>query len=166
MEINYWVLLWATLVPLVIGFVWYHPKIFGTAWMRETGMTEEKAKDANMVRIFGLTIVFAFLIAFSLQSIVIHQFNVFGILSQQPDFSEQGSESSTLLSRFMQSYGHSFRTFKHGAFHGALTAIFFIIPIMGTNALFERKSFRYMAINGGYWIVSLALMGGIICAWS
>jgi hypothetical protein len=32
--------------------------------------------------------------------------------------------------------------------------------------LFERKGFRYIAINGGYWIISMALMGGIICAFS
>lgn len=166
MQINYLVLLAATLVPLIVGFVWYNPKVFGNAWMRATGMTEEKAKGANVALIFSLTIIFAFFIAFTMQSVVIHQFSTFGILSQQPDYSEAGSESSNMFKRFMELYGNSYRTFKHGAFHGTLTAIFFIVPILGTNALFERKGFKYIAINGGYWTVSLALMGGIICAWS
>ena len=33
----------------------------------------------------------------------------------------------------------------------------------GTNALFERKGFRYIAVNAGYWILTLMIMGGIIC---
>ncbi len=166
MEINFLILLAATLVPLVMGFIWYNPKVFGNAWMQATGMTEEKAKGANMPLVFGLTALFSFFIAFLMQTIVIHQFSVFGVLSQQPDFADANSESSTMFKRFMELYGNSYRTFKHGAFHGTLTALFLIIPIMGTNALFERKSFKYIAINGGYWIVCLALMGGIICAWS
>jgi hypothetical protein len=97
---------------------------------------------------------------------VIHQFGTFGILSQQPDFNTPGSESSTMLKRFMELYGTSYRTFKHGAFHGTLTGLFFAMPIVAINALFERKSFKYVAINAGYFIVSLALMGGVICAFN
>jgi hypothetical protein len=41
--------------------------------------------------------------------------------------------------------------------------LFFALPVMGTNALFERKGFKYIAINVGYWTVTLALMGGVIC---
>ena len=29
----------ASIVSMVLGFVWYHPKVFGTAWMRMTGFT-------------------------------------------------------------------------------------------------------------------------------
>jgi len=41
-----------------------------------------------------------------------------------------------------------------------------VLPVMGVNALFERKGFKYIAINVGFWTVSLALMGGIICQWA
>jgi hypothetical protein len=166
MEINFLILLAATFVPLVIGFIWYHPKVFGNAWMRAAGITPDAAKNANMALIFGLTILFSFFIAFMMQSMVIHQFSVLGLLSQQPDFQTEGSESSQLLKRIMDLYGRSYRTFKHGAFHGVLTGIFFAIPILGINSLFERKGFKYIAINGGYWIVSLGLMGGVICAFT
>ena len=47
----------AALSSFVVGFVWYNLKIFGTIWMNETGMTEEKAKQGNMAKIFGLTFV-------------------------------------------------------------------------------------------------------------
>lgn len=26
---------------LVVGFVWYNPKVFGNAWMKAAGMTDE-----------------------------------------------------------------------------------------------------------------------------
>lgn len=31
--------------------------------------------------------------------------------------------------------------------------------------MFERKSWKFIFINSGYWIVNLTIMGGIICAW-
>ncbi|MFK7969919.1 MAG: DUF1761 domain-containing protein [Bacteroidia bacterium] len=58
-----------------------------------------------------------------------------------------------------------FHTFQHGMVHGGLLAVFLALPILGTNALFEQKSWRYIAINVGYWIVTLTLMGGLISVW-
>jgi hypothetical protein len=42
-----------------------------------------------------------------------------------------------------------FRTFKHGALHGFLSGLFLALPIIGTNALFER-SFKYTLVTGGF----------------
>ncbi len=54
----------------------------------------------------------------------------------------------------------------HGAFHGALVGgLFMALPVLTTNALFEQKNFKYIAINAGYWIICLGLMGGIVAAW-
>jgi hypothetical protein len=41
-----------------------------------------------------------------------------------------------------------------------------VLPILSINAMFERKGFKYIAINAGYWIITLGLMGGIICGFS
>lgn len=166
MEMNILVVLAATLVPLVVGAVWYNPKILGKAWMEASGMTEEKAQGANMPLIFGLTLLFSFFIAFSMLSIVIHQFSVMGLLTQQPDYSTEGSESSALFCKIMELYGNTYRTFKHGVFHGVIAGIGLAMPILGINSLFERKGFKYIAINAGYWIVSMGLMGGVICAFT
>jgi hypothetical protein len=164
MDMNIFAVIGAALVPLIVGFVWYHPKVLGTAWMKASGVSPEGAENSKMWLVFGLTIVFAFFIAFSLTGIVIHQFGTMGLLSQQPDFKTEGSESSTMLKRFLELYGQSYRTFRHGAFHGALAGLFIATPVLGVNALFERKGFKYIAINGGFWIVTFSLMGGIICA--
>ena len=70
MEINWIALLLAALSTLVVGFVWYNPKVFGNIWMKESGMTEEKMKGSNMIMIFGLSIIYAFFISFILQMLI------------------------------------------------------------------------------------------------
>jgi len=46
-----------------------------------------------------------------------------------------------------------------------MLGIFIVLPVIGINAQYEGKSWKYILINAGYFIVSLALMGGILCAW-
>lgn len=162
---NILVILAATAIPLVLGFVWYNPKFgFGKAWMASSGMTMEKAKSVNMALVFGLTALFSFMIALAMHSIVLHMVHIKGVLMTQPDFSQPGSHSSEMLKDYMDHYGSSYRTFKHGLFHGLLAGITLALPITGTHALYEGKGFKYIAINAGYFIVSMGLMGGLICA--
>lgn len=163
---NFPILLLAALIPLVVGMVWYHPKVMGTAWMKHAGMTEEKIAGANMAVIFGLTYVLSFMLAIMLNTIVIHQGGIYSTLANNPGFGQEGSDIDTFIKDFMAKYGTNFRTFKHGAFHGVLASLFFVLPVMGVNALFERQGWRYIAINTGYWLLALALMGGIICAYA
>ena len=153
----------AALIPLIMGFIWYNPKVFGTVWMETSGITEEKIKGANMPLVFILCYIFSFMIASAVNSIVIHQGHIYSILLNEAGFSQTGSEVNNLIVSFMEKYGKNFRTFKHGAFHGILFGIFLVLPVIATNALFERKGFKYIAMNSGYWIVCLAIMGGIIC---
>lgn len=162
---NMMAVLAATLIPLVIGSVWYNPKVgFGKAWMNATGMTEEKAKTSNMVLVFSLVILFSFFVAFIMQLLVIHQVHVYSLLSAQAEFKDPDSEAARMLEKFKTLFDSSYRTFKHGAFHGTLSGIMLALPIVTINALFEQKSFKYIAINAGYWILCMALMGGVVCA--
>lgn len=165
MEMNFMIIALTALVPLILGFLWYNPKTFGNAWMESAGLKQEDLEGSNMAKVFILTYVLSFLIAMILQPIVIHQFAIYSILMNEPGMADPNSEVSQTLNAFMDKYGNNFRTFKHGSLHGALAGIFLIFPIMAINAMFERKGFKYIAINAGYWIVSLSLMGGILCAY-
>ena len=157
MNINWIAILLAALSTLVVGFIWYNPKVFGNIWMKEAGLKEEDMKGVNMVKTFSLSIVYAFLISFILQMMVIHQFGALGMVGGDP------SKALPSYNAFMADYGTAFRTFKHGALHGFMAGLFMILPIIGTGALYERRSFKYVMISGGYWIVSFIIMGGIIC---
>ncbi|CAN5909989.1 hypothetical protein BH11BAC7_BH11BAC7_00020 [soil metagenome] len=164
----------AALIPLVLGFVWYNPMVFGKAWMKVAGTSEtDRPTGGKMAGIFLLTFVLGFFIAFMMQFLVIHQRHVMSILMDTPGFMEAGthqpsktSEIGMLYANFMERFGNNYRTFKHGALHGTMTGVLLVTPVIAINAIFERKGFKYIAINGGYWIVSLALMGGVVCAFA
>lgn len=132
---NWVAILIAALIPMIVGFIYYHKSLFGKAWMNSLGLTEEDLKKGNMAIIFGVSLLMSFLLSmFTLQSV---------------DGPMQEGE---------------FDSFKHGAFHGVILAIMVAVPVLVTNGLFERKNFKNLAINTLYWIITLALMGGVIDA--
>jgi hypothetical protein len=152
----------SALVPLIVGFIWYNPSVFGKTWLNINGFDEEKMKQGfNMPLVFGLTFLFGFFISFILSGMVIHQMGFFSML--QNHFKEP--EIQKLFKDVMSTstLATDFRTFKHGAFHGIIATIGLVLPIIGINALFERRGFKYIALHVGYWLVCLILMGGFIC---
>jgi hypothetical protein len=155
--INPWSIPVAAVAALVIGAIWYNPKVFGSVWMRESGMTEEKMKGGNMLKIFGLSLVFSAMLAGLLMNYTNHQWGAMGMIGGSPE------EALPSFEAFMADYGNAFRTFKHGALHGTMFGILGALPIIGTIALFERKSAKYIFINAGYWIVTLGVMGALLC---
>jgi len=159
MQPNFIAIAVAALIPLITGFIWYNPKVLGTAWMKAAEVDEARLKKGNMLMIFGLTYLFSFFMGMILQFITIHQFGAVGMVGGDPSTANQS------YADFMNDYGHAYRTFKHGALHSAMTGLLFIFPILAINAFFERKSWKYIWINAGYWFITVTLMGGIICAW-
>ena len=155
----------STLVPLVVGTIWYNQRVFGKAWMEATGMTEEKAKEANMVKILGLSLVFSFFLTLVMHMLTIHQLHFQSVLVNEPGFGKKGSEIMVYIAAYMKRYGSHFRTFKHGAFHGFVASVLLVLPILGTHALYEQRKWKYIAINWGYWAVNFMIMGGIISGW-
>ena len=134
-NLNWFSLLISAIIPMVLGMIWYSKALFGKAWMDSIGMTEEKMKSANMGLTMGLAFVMALLITLFM----------FGFCNGP------GQEGE-------------FDTFKHGAAHGLILSLLLIIPIFISNGLFEQKSWKNIFINGIYWMVSLALMGGVLDA--
>ncbi len=64
--INYWAVLVAALASFIIGGLWYSPKVFGKAWMRENGFKEEDMQQSDMTKIFGGSFILNLIIAFNL----------------------------------------------------------------------------------------------------
>ncbi len=162
-QLNWTIILIAALVPSITGMIWYSKGVFGKAWMNLSGLSEEKLKGGSMPMMMLSSIVLSFLIAMSLNPIVIHQMGVASTLASEPGINDPTSEVGSYLASFMQKYGDNFRTFKHGALHGTLMGIFLIFPILAIGATFERKPFKLTLIHAGYWILTLAIMGGLIC---
>lgn len=134
-HVNWLSMVIATLIPMIVGFGYYHKALFGKAWMNSIGMTEEKAAEANMAVVMGISLVMSFILAFFLIN-----FN-----------NSPGQEGE-------------FDSFGHGAFHGVFITIIVLMPVFITNGLFEQKTWKNMFINLGYWALTLALMGGVLDA--
>jgi len=124
----------AGIAALIIGFLWYNPKTFGNVWMRGVGMTEEKMASGNMALRYGLTFLMALIL-----SVFVAFFG--------------GGHEELVLSRT-----------QHFAFHGAQLAGVVVMPILVIVSLFEQLDFKTIAINVGYWIVTLTAMGTILGA--
>jgi hypothetical protein len=154
----------AALVPLVVGFIWYS-LLFGKALRRANGTEGGTPPPAHIMAFaFLLTYAASYLIAWRvLGSIVIHQRGLFGMLANHPEAHEKGTELYNTVNGLMEKYGHEFRTFKHGAFHGGFTGLCLVFPVLSIIALFEPKPLAWVVIHSVYWIICLAIMGGIIC---
>ncbi|MEZ5015788.1 MAG: DUF1761 domain-containing protein [Flavipsychrobacter sp.] len=161
-NINFLVTALAALIPLIVGAIWYNPKVFGSVWLKSTGLSEEELKKANMAKVFGLTYVFSLLIAIILNPIVIHQFGFQSMLMGEADLLTEGSEANLFFTTTLEKYGTAFRTFKHGMLHGTINGLLFATPVIGIVGLFERKGAKYILVHAGYWILTLGLMGGVI----
>jgi hypothetical protein len=64
--LNWFAIIVATLSNFLIGGLWYSPVLFGKIWMRKNNFSDEDMKKGNMPKIFGLTFLFSFVIAFNL----------------------------------------------------------------------------------------------------
>jgi len=54
---NWLAVLVAGIAAWALGALWYSPVLFGKAWQKESGLTEENLKNANMPLIFGTSAV-------------------------------------------------------------------------------------------------------------
>lgn len=158
------------LIPMVMGFIWYHPKVAGSFWMKHSGMTQEKIESTSgkrMAMILITAYIFALMASFSLIAIANHQYGIFSLFVSEPDFFEPNSASQQAFQQVLATMdiGKKHLGFGHGALHGTITTLFLVLPIIGTNAMFERKSWKYVLVHVAYWGISFALAGGVAGQW-
>lgn len=64
-DVNYWAVVVATLSTLVVGSIWYTPKVFGTYWMRVARVDREAADQRGIWPIL-VTVAVSFITAWVL----------------------------------------------------------------------------------------------------
>lgn len=136
--INWLAVAVAALAFFLLGAVWYGP-VFGKAWQKGVGLSDEEIKNANMGKIFGSAFVFALIISVGMAIFF------FGFVA------EPGCEVPM--------------TIDMGAMYGLMTGVFFLFPSISMNYLFARKSTALMLIDSGYHIVAYTVVGVILAAW-
>lgn len=76
-EINYIAVILATLSSMIVGSIWYAPKVFGNYWMKQAGITPSgNSKDA--IRPIIVTLIVSFVTAWVLAGATYISFEFYG----------------------------------------------------------------------------------------
>lgn len=136
--INYLAVIVATVVAMVLGFLWYGP-LFGKPWMQLMGFTKEsieKAKGKGMGKTYALMMLGALVMAY--------------VLAHSLVFASTYTETTGAIA---------------GVMVGFWSWLGFVAPVMMGAQLWEGKPWKLFAIQGGYYLVSLVSMGVILAVW-
>ena len=136
--INYAAVIVAMLSSVVLGFLWYGP-FFGKPWMSMMGFTKdsmEKAKKKGMTTNYLVMMLGSFLMAY--------------VLAHSLEFA-------------------SVYTKTYGVTAGLMAAFWswlgFVAPVQVGDQLWGGKPWKLFLITGGYYLVSLCIMGVILASW-
>jgi hypothetical protein len=64
-SLNHLAVITATILAFVLGGLWYGP-LFGKAWMKENGLTQETAAQVNAAKVYGLAFLWTLIMAYNL----------------------------------------------------------------------------------------------------
>lgn len=133
--INYWSVLAAAVVSMVLGFLWYGP-LFGKQWIALSGMSPEKldaAKKRGMSKMYVVTFIGSLVMSYVLAHALIF--------------------ASTYL---------EVRGVFAGVMAGFWNWLGFIAPVTVGAVLWEGKSWKLWCLNNAYHLVALVVMGIIL----
>lgn len=150
------------LVPMIVGSIYYHPKLVGSAWMKANGFSMQDLEGGNMALILGLAYLLSLFFTIGLQTVTIHQMGAVQLL--MPEALEHGSKAHSDLTALLSEYAGNHRSFGHGALHGIMTTMTFALPVLGIVALFERRGFKYVLIHLIYWMITIVIMSGLVAS--
>ncbi len=138
-SVNYLAILVSAVILWVLGAIWYSPALFAKPWMEILGIKKGEGKQSGlmlgMVASFIGDLVLSFILAH-----IIFWANAFGFAPSPVGFG-------------------------NGCVLGVLVWIGFIAAPNLPQGLYERKPFKLFAINSGYWLLGLFIVGGLLAAW-
>lgn len=76
-EINYWAVLLATVASMIVGSIWYTPKVLGNRWMRLAKVTPPESSSAAWLPLI-VSVALSFLLAWVLAGAVAIAWHFYG----------------------------------------------------------------------------------------
>ncbi len=159
---NIVIILLSSLIPCILGFIWFHPRLFGgETWNRLACIGPEQLAKPDGAQQIILSMVLNVFIAFGVYMVTVHQTHVLALTGADMDAMSSGTGLA-----FITEYGSNFRTLGHGLLHGAgMCTLLFAVPLLGYVTIFEKKSLKYMIVYTAYWALCLGAMGADISRW-
>jgi Protein of unknown function (DUF1761) len=164
--VNWPIVLATSLIPLILGMIWYNPKVLGNAWMRAGGIDTANPPQINMIKAAIQSVLLGLLFAIFMVPATLHATHVFSMFDGNPLIADPNSDLNKSILALITQAGDRYLTFKHGMVHGFISALMGILPAIGMTALFEGRSWRYSLIVFGFWAICAMIMGGIICGFA
>lgn len=130
--VTIWPILAAGAASVLIGWVWYHPRVFGTTWMRLANVTPEMAERGKK-----MMPLYAF-VGLCASMLVAYVMNYVGIAFQIYDW--VGAVFELALWSWLG----------------------FVVPILLGSVLWEQRPLKLYFINVFYWLVSFIVMALIL----
>ena len=120
-HLNWLAVVVAAIAGFPLGALWYGP-LFGKAWMAATGITPERAKQGNMAKIYGTTLVLNLVISLSLAMFI-------GPASTLQDglFAGFMAGFTFVAAALGITYLFEFRSFKHWAINAGYQVVVFSV---------------------------------------
>ncbi len=131
--VDYWAIFIAAVIGNIAGAIWYWA--FAKPWMAANGLTEETVKGSDG----RLGSIAPYAIAFVAQLVM-----------------------AATLAGVIGHLGKGHVTLRNGIVSGAMVWLGFVATTMIVNHAFARRKRAALLIDGGYWLLVLVLMGGII----
>lgn len=156
MNLNYTAFLLIAFIPLMIAYIWYHPKLGMTNWAGEPNLPKLRPLQILWAFILSITIVYGYI------NLVIHQMGFYELFFT--DIMKGSTEAQQIVDEFLAKYGDKHRSFGHGVFHGAINAVVFALPFIGFHALLGQKSSKFIWLHFLYWLITSMIIGGLIAA--
>jgi hypothetical protein len=60
----------AALSAFILGGLWYSPVLFGKAWQREAGLSDERLKNSNTALVFGVSFILCLIAAVAFSMVI------------------------------------------------------------------------------------------------
>src|SRR3989344_1440004 len=132
MVVTFWPIVAAGVASVLIGWVWYHPRVFGTIWMRLANVTPEMAERGKKMMPLSviLSLAGSMLIAYVMNyvGIAFHIFDWVGAVFELALWCWLG----------------------------------FVVPTSLGTILWEQRPFKLYLINTLYWLATLIVMALIL----
>ncbi|MEM9819630.1 MAG: DUF1761 domain-containing protein [Bacteroidota bacterium] len=160
-QANWFIIPIAGLLPLILGYIWYHPNVLGTKLAQINGAPIEGKRSIGRV---ALIYLFGILLAYVLTLMSIHQVAIYQLFFMDPDLSNSNSEYNLYINEFMEKYGNRHRSFIHGVVHGTEAGLIFSLALIGITTLLQNEPLKKVWIHIGFCILCCSLMAGLTCA--
>lgn len=163
-QVNFYMLPIAALIPLILGYVWYHPAVFGNRLAKNIGQSPDQIGTFGSFKKIGFVYLFSLLLSYIILLLSVHQLGAHLLFLGERQMEDPNYGAHAFLANFMEQYGERHRTFGHGVLHGLETGLFVSLALIGATTIIEGRPLKQVWPHIGFWVLCSALIGGVLAA--